>query len=411
MGWVRERFYTTSSGDSLNSRYSEKFIEWFRGFTEAEGSFIISRGTGNKFQFFFEISLHIDDIKVLYYIRDTLQIGEVCIRDKISQAKFIVRSQKEVKVILDIFSSNPLNSTKHLNFLAFKQAYTLYVNRDSIIIRKELKTIIDNIKNEMNSKRSNNDMPEDHKIKITPYWFLGFVEGDGSWSYSFSKNTFIFIIGQKGNMVLMNAICNYLNNLVLLKDNKNSVILYKQVDTNGSINYYVRVICLDYIRTVLIPFFDNFIWHSKKEMDYCDWKAILSIVELGLHYTDEGKNLIRRILNQMNNNRLSTKGQSVVNRADLESDIVNLLNVGSNYEVREGRTYIKSLNRYLSTNKQVAVQLINSENGNIINSFDSYAACAKYLGVGVASVNYRVRQRNKFRYQNKLVYINKIENY
>ena len=60
-------------------------------------------------------------------------------------------------------------------------------------------------------------------------------------------------------MVLMNAICNYLNNLVLLKDNKNSVILYQQVDTNGSINYYVRVICLDYIRTVLIPFFDNFI--------------------------------------------------------------------------------------------------------------------------------------------------------
>jgi hypothetical protein len=113
--------------------------------------------------------LHIDDIKVLYYIRDTLQIGEVCTRDKISQAKFIVRSQKEVKVILDIFSSNPLNSTKHLNFLAFKQAYTLYVNRDRIIVRKELKTIIDNIKNEMNSKRSNNDMPEDHKIKITPY--------------------------------------------------------------------------------------------------------------------------------------------------------------------------------------------------------------------------------------------------
>lgn len=60
-------------------------------------------------------------------------------------------------------------------------------------------------------------------------------------------------------MVLMNAICNYLNNLVLLKDNKNSVILYQQVDTNGSINYYVRVICLDYIRTVLIPFFDNLI--------------------------------------------------------------------------------------------------------------------------------------------------------
>lgn len=31
----------------------------------------------------------------------------------------------------------------------------------------------------MNNKRTNFDMPSFH-IKITPYWFLGLIEGEGS---------------------------------------------------------------------------------------------------------------------------------------------------------------------------------------------------------------------------------------
>lgn len=37
------------------------FLEWFRGFTDAEGSFIIVKGLGNSFSFHFVIRLHIDD--------------------------------------------------------------------------------------------------------------------------------------------------------------------------------------------------------------------------------------------------------------------------------------------------------------------------------------------------------------
>ena len=66
----------------------------------------------------------------------------------------------------------------------------------------------------MNRNRTNFDMPTNHKVRITPYWLLGLIKGDGSFSYNLSKNTFIFIMGQKDNKALMDDIKYYLNNLV-----------------------------------------------------------------------------------------------------------------------------------------------------------------------------------------------------
>ena len=40
----------------------------------------------------------------------------------------------------------------------------------------------------MNSLRTNFIFPLTHKILITPYWFLGFIEGEGSFSVSTLKS-------------------------------------------------------------------------------------------------------------------------------------------------------------------------------------------------------------------------------
>ena len=74
-----------------------------------------------------------------------------------------------------------LNSNKHLNFLSFKEAFLLYIGWNSPD-RTELVEQIEKIKAEMNSKRTEFLMSEEHKVEISPNRLLGFLEGDGSFS-------------------------------------------------------------------------------------------------------------------------------------------------------------------------------------------------------------------------------------
>lgn len=123
---------------------------------------------GNQFQFNFEISLHKDDIGAIKHIHNSLGIGKVYIKK--NKATFIVRSLGEIKIILDIFSHNPLNTTKHLNFLDFKRAYLAYTQKDSSLPSGgggELKEIVAIIKSQMNKNRTDYALGPDHVIKVT----------------------------------------------------------------------------------------------------------------------------------------------------------------------------------------------------------------------------------------------------
>lgn len=91
-----------------------------------------------------------------------------------------------------------------------------------------------------------------------------------------------------------------------------------------------------------------------------------------------------RRLCQKNNNRLSNspngeEGGSLVNRDQLQADISELLSRPSNYEVRDGKTYIKSLNRLKGSPTSKGVELRDHISGDLIKSFASIAECAKYL--------------------------------
>lgn len=131
---------------------------------EGECSFDFKRKQGTKnFEFNFRILLHIDDLALLLFIQSKLGVGAVKTYSK--TALFKVIRIKDIQVIIDIFSSNPLNTTKHLNFLDFKKAYELYINSD----KKSLELInhIDNIKSGMNKSRI--DFKRNNDFKITPY--------------------------------------------------------------------------------------------------------------------------------------------------------------------------------------------------------------------------------------------------
>ena len=121
---------------------------------------------GNNLVFKFSIGLHEDDTDVLRFIQKQLGIGSVTTRGKVSY--FNVIKQEELLKIIEIFRDSHLNTTKHLNFLSFSEAYYLYTERRHKTI--ELKAKIDNIRSSMNNERLDFSMPEPSKhIRITPY--------------------------------------------------------------------------------------------------------------------------------------------------------------------------------------------------------------------------------------------------
>lgn len=221
--------YYSSIVTTNNLNLTSDFIEWFRGFVDAEGLFSIGNKSNNSFNFKFSIEVHKDDIEALKYIQSVLGFGTV----KLTRANAVIYnviSKDDLRVIIDLFSKFPLNTTKHLNFLDFVKAFNLYFStnhQESRIINKPL---IDNIKNNMNSKRSDFILPKDHKVIINDNWLLGFVEGDGSFFFNLTNKTLVFSIKQKGNYELILAIKEYLDLLAKNKDILSKVKIYTNKD-------------------------------------------------------------------------------------------------------------------------------------------------------------------------------------
>ena len=67
-----------------------------------------------------------------------------------------------------------------------------------------------------------------------------------------------------------------------------------------------------FLNNILIPFFYSLTWHSKKRLDFNDFKSISIIKEKGLHFTEEGQEVIKLIISQINSKRLFTNKSSKV---------------------------------------------------------------------------------------------------
>ena len=81
-----------------------------------------------------------------------------------------------------------------------------------------------------------------------------------------------------------------------------------------------------------------------------------------------------RILSQMNNNHLSTSKTlklTLLDRNLLLADIHKLLFRPLNFEIKGGRVFINSLNRFKGSPTSKEVQLLDATSGNIMHTFSS----------------------------------------
>ena len=162
-----------------------EFNQWFSGFTDGEGCFIIGKIKDTyNFYFRFSIKLHVDDLKALEFIKSRLNCGVTFTSG--NAAYFNVTKISDIfSIILPLFGKFNLNGIKHLDFLAFKKAVLIYLH-ESLSKSKKSELIIQ-LKDSMNNKRENLSMPYSH-IKITPYGLLGLIEGEGTFCLNDPKN-------------------------------------------------------------------------------------------------------------------------------------------------------------------------------------------------------------------------------
>jgi hypothetical protein len=118
------RFYSTNT--VINQELDIKFLDWLRGFIDSEACFYFNMRdrykTGNfSPEFAFHITLHIDDAPALNYIKKNLNLGRINISK--TTASFQITKKEDIFQLIKILDKFTLNSSKYLDYLAFKEAF------------------------------------------------------------------------------------------------------------------------------------------------------------------------------------------------------------------------------------------------------------------------------------------------
>lgn len=221
---------------------SEKFLTWFIGFTEGEGSFIIN----NRGDLCFVITQSNTDIKVLEFIKETLGFGKV-IAQSAHTSRYVTQNKREIELFIHLFNGNLILPSRKVKFENFIKGFNIWVSKGRI----KLNTV--EIKPSFILPTLNNS------------WLAGFVDGEGCFTCSIGKDrgfSFNFNISQKWeeNIKVLQHLCILFDEGIVSRHTADDVYEYRI----GGVKNCKK----------LFPYFDNYTLYSKKSLSYTLWKDI-----------------------------------------------------------------------------------------------------------------------------------------
>ena len=228
---------------------NKKFLEWFIGFTEGEGSFILAK----RGDLAFVVTQSTTDINSLNYIKDTLGFGRV-IKQSVKQNthRFVIQDVKNLYLICLLFNGNMVFPTRKARFLTFLSFF------NEKLLKKNLVTIT----------------PLDFCVKpsLEDGWISGITDGEGSFTCSILSNStgyrLRYILTQKWEVnklvleYILNLFGTYLVQGSVVPHSVNNVW---ELRVNGVKN------CKG-----LFNYFDEYELITKKKDSYLKWKLIHS---------------------------------------------------------------------------------------------------------------------------------------
>jgi hypothetical protein len=424
---------------------NDNFLEWFVGFSDGESNFTIGideRLKLTRFNFRFLIGLHIDDRPLLEYIHLKLGCGKVSNNKENTASYFIISDVSEIKsILLPIFDNFPLNTTKHLDYLCFKEAINIDLKKiKEPEIRKKMVNHIIHLKNNMNKYRENFELPSDH-IRITPYWLLGLIEGEGSFHLRRKTLTPTFsltlTITQKPVILkIVSFLIDNLDEYSKFKAINSKIFNLSEEKAIGSIKPKIKlvIIQIDYLHNIFIPFLNNLNFLSKKSKDFYDFKLLTKLIYQGKFVNPDVKNFILKISYTMNNYRLSNNKNNPListiassssygekkeelkevyfssyeefkywnlNRLELENKFINLPSL----YVKNNNGQIININTNSIVRDIYIIEVVKSNNNRIF--FPTISDCSKELSINKDKI-YRLISNGKSLDDLSILKINKI---
>jgi hypothetical protein len=222
---------------------SEDFLSWLVGFTEGDGSFVIT----NRKELQFVITQGSDDVQVLHMICDTLGFGKVIKQGK-RTSRFIVQDKRGLELIVSLFNGNLILPTRQRQFIEFIKAYNSKANNGKIKV-----SVITPIQSTI--------LPS-----LSDGWLSGFSDSEGCFTVSFLSNSKAFriryLVSQKGDI-----------NLPILS---HFILLLKagSIEAHSQKSHFSFIINGEKACYNVYPYFDNYILKTKKFNSYILWKEI-----------------------------------------------------------------------------------------------------------------------------------------
>lgn len=409
---VSPKFYRDRS--NLVIKLSEKmtdeqFTQWFAGFVDGEGYFSIVIAKNSIISFRFGIHLHIDDLKALEFIKHKLGCGLILSSSANNTARFELNSINDIVTkLIPLLDKFPLNGIKYLDYLAFKEAIAIKNSAEGTKDSK-YKSIIE-LKTSMNTKRVNFDMPSTHSLRITPYWLLGLIEAEGSFTFSFSATsnimkTAFYLSLTETQAPLIHAIKGYLDSKMLNNNLQYNLPAEYLLNLSKIVGVYCRdgrggnakptiaitVGQIKFIVEIIIPALSSLNFVTKKYMDFLDWAFISTLIYTGKHTTEAGKKLILLISKRMNDKSLSSyRGESA--KEICKSLLDEVINMEDIYIKGEEGLRILASDPAKTVSGQLFYILGIGSNGETI-TFANSKVCAEYFQVTSATINTRIVKR------------------
>lgn len=304
---------------NVNVKMNTLLNPWFvTGFFDAEASFHISINENKKYDLGwsvyskFQIGLHKRDLPLLLQLQQFFcGVGQINIDSINERANFSITKISDLNnIIIPHFNEYPLQTQKTADFMLFKKAINIMLNKGHLSI-EGLHRII-NIKASMNlglndklkSEFSNNFPVERLKFLIdnipNPNWISGFVSGEGNFDVKIQKSKshkigyqvlLRFRISQHDKDIeLMEILIKFLGTGQIEKDPRNSVVT-------------LVITKFSNINNIIIPFFEKYPIQGVKQLDFLDWCKVCKLMNEGQHKKSEGLDLIRLIKTGMNTGR------------------------------------------------------------------------------------------------------------